>query len=573
MYLTPVLFADETELPVRGAHQQREKKGKEKDTSEIQSTQKRQSLTDFSENEEIVEKIEQFNSVIRQSPELDAENRCFINQGRDSSFQWQQVKKEYSLTTRQKSLLQEAQLRVKRDQEDQKNQTLNRIENLGYSTPESEQILKNLVQCIKMSKPTLNFHAQDEKKLDRLMKTAGPEKLWDAPQEILQAGHAQKRDRIERKLFQYDDSAPYSPQFHSEDRPIYFGLNLKDAVGGAAPQYGGSYFIGKTGIYDKSTLTPEDTFNDDWYSDSPAIATPEVPYGALLKMHAPAFKSAIGFCHFGEAVTSLNQNQYLELQALGINWDDISTVVIDRGEVPKGSSLEKKWERFAKDKKLSIKFYDRSKLESERGNGILKANLENKPKKKEKETVPLNIGFFKQFVAMQNLTSNEDLASKASKKGLSRQLEEIGKFPGAYALLKYSRPNAQYKLDPKVVNEQRIPLNEKSAKLFKAMVVSEIKDLSDAVTKRMGANGNDPRERDQLAPNFLYRVLSLKNVLQELKDQYQYSKTPEGQAFKPMMNAIEASDKDFFEKTEHFFQGMNSLVQFAMIFQNASLKI
>jgi hypothetical protein len=255
------------------------------------------------------------------------------------------------------------------------------VEKLGeIGVPESERIsaLDAMKIAIRKSPITLNIKASSSEMIDRLEQREGLERVWDAPDGHYEKEYIDKRKEVEKRMhglgFEFE-----------EERPFYMGVNVGDAVRGAAPQYGNSYFVGKNSLLKRGTVTGCDTFNKSFENAGFAVGTSHYLDNVIGNLSQDAarhlYEIAVGI----RSPTELPENQYIEAQIFNVKWNDIDKLVLDRREVPLGSELEDKWEALANAKNFKIEYYDSSEFTNAAFHSVAEANRTQGPLSKEKE--------------------------------------------------------------------------------------------------------------------------------------------------------------------------------------------
>lgn len=256
---------------------------------------------------------------------------------------------------------------------------LQKLEEIGIPSNERSQVLETMKEFIQDSHPSLNFNAANVDNAKRWLQRDGLEKIWDAPQGHFEKGVTDKRNDVEVKMHGYKQH-PYNDDKAAEMRPIYMGINVGDAVCGAAPQYGRSYFVGKKHIVNKGTLSGGDTFNKAFKEGGYAVTTTNFLDSVIAQLSTESVKQILEMSLGKRAVSELSGNQYIELQVFNLTWRNMEKLVIDRAEVPEGSDIETIWEELATKKGFAIEYYNSKDFMQEAWkNGLAAANKNQAP--------------------------------------------------------------------------------------------------------------------------------------------------------------------------------------------------
>ena len=284
------------------------------------------------------------------------------------------------LSNVQTEVIRQANLNAAFRKTENKDAALKNLGAAGVPQAEREQALVDVKKLILDSHPTVNFKADDPGRLERLSKRDGLEKMWDAPQGVFEKNLTDKRQNVEQRMHGYSDE-PYKKGFEGSDRPTYMAVNMGNGAPGAAPYWGGSYFVAKKNVYEKSTLAGSDTFSDSFKTSGSRVGTSKNVDAVVAGMPEESLKAALSISK-GGAGRPLPGNDYIEVQAHNLKWRDMEKLVLDRKEVPKGSDLEQKWEKFASDKKINVEYFDSRDWQKAAMAGVKAANENFGPKPK-----------------------------------------------------------------------------------------------------------------------------------------------------------------------------------------------
>jgi hypothetical protein len=286
----------------------------------------------------------------------------------------------------QQEIINQAQNNATLRSDENKAKAMKKLAIAGVPEDQREDAFEKISHLISEAKPTLNFNGDDMGRLSRLSEKDGLEKLWDAPKGTFDENLENKRDSIERRMHGYAEN-PYEIEGGAHERPVYMGLNIGGAIAGAAPNYGGSYFVARNDTLEKSTVAGGDTFNKTFEDGGFKIGTKNHPEAVLANLEPDSLKKMLDMANGGPA-SPMPSNQYVEAQTFDLNWGDMESVVLDRKEVPVGSDAEKQWEKFASEKGLDVKFYDSTEFNKECvRKGIASANENQAPLPKEQDRV------------------------------------------------------------------------------------------------------------------------------------------------------------------------------------------
>ncbi|NGX42709.1 MAG: hypothetical protein K940chlam7_00993 [Chlamydiae bacterium] len=230
--------------------------------------------------------------------------------------------------------------------------------------------LNALKMFIRNSSPTRNFDGSNMGKLKRLEESLGWERPWDLPRDTQEESYIRKRDLVERKIHGYSD-IPYAEEGFAANRPVYMGINPGNGPRGAAPGYGGSYFVAKRDVYRKSTLTAGDTFSEKFIEGRVPAATIDTLEIVIANMEVEDLKELYLMATDQKPPKPLKDNRYIEVQIANLKWSDYEKIVLDRKEVPVGSEAERRWEAMAAKHGFRLEFFDSKGWEQ----AILKGNL------------------------------------------------------------------------------------------------------------------------------------------------------------------------------------------------------
>ncbi len=256
---------------------------------------------------------------------------------------------------------------------------------IGMSKDEAEVAFQNIVDLLfNKSSLTLNFNGGDVAKLSRLEAKGegeGLEKMWDAPKFIFESQLIKKRDHVEKKAFGFTQT-PYVDEGAEKNRPYYLAINVGNYILGAAPGYGGSYFVAKKDVYDKSTFSAGDTFNQAFANEKYAVTTKKHPDQIIAHMDRDALTLLHKIAKGEAAPNEMPNNKYIEAQAFAFRFKDLEKVVLNRQEVPLGSEIQDRWEALAAKHGFKIEYIDSKAYERDmlsRKVTIREAAEKNKP--------------------------------------------------------------------------------------------------------------------------------------------------------------------------------------------------
>ena len=213
--------------------------------------------------------------------------------------------------------------------------------------------LSKVENFIRDSLPTRNFNANDLDRFERFKDSKG-DKFWDKPSTIGDLKYKIKRGMVEREHLRYSSAFPTTPET-VHGRPTYFAVNLGNHPLGGAEYYGHSYLVAKEEVYRKATLTPGDTFNEE-FAKKGHLATIDNLDGIIAEMDTQQLQKLYKMATGESAVSPMENNLYIEAQIQNLNWNDIQKVVLDRNEVPLGSHLENEWVKLSERENFKLEF-------------------------------------------------------------------------------------------------------------------------------------------------------------------------------------------------------------------------
>ncbi len=315
-------------------------------------------------------------------------------EGREAQLQlrqdrnWQQNKfksapgidKYGTSSPRQQGIFQNLAQQAKAKAKENRDKAIAKVEQCENVTPQTaEATLDLILDYIKKAPSTINFKAGNIMNVYEM--TPGYQNSWalGKPTDKSDVEYFEHRNKVEQEKFGFDDDPSQGSNW--QDRPVYAGANMGEAVPGAAEQYGGSYMVLKESAKARATYAQKDTFSKGIEN----IGTYEHMEGIIADMDVEKIQKILDMATGKKGARAMDSNEQVEVHIHGpVRWDqDIEKLVIDRTEVPEGSLAERRILAFAKKHNIivevvDIKAWKHSAMFAK--GGVAEANLTHKPK-------------------------------------------------------------------------------------------------------------------------------------------------------------------------------------------------